>query len=155
MPRSPSDLNRIGAIVSLLFPIPFLFGMAMVVAAFWQTDADFVFGNVTSIDAVLIDKGPPHSVRGRPRYYPTFRLANGHLLKAESPVVATELPPMDQVVRLRCSTSNPGNCKMPASPDMDPVFYGIAAIWSVLSVAITWAMWGSFFRKAWGRAKPK
>lgn len=132
----------------LLLPLPFLVGMAMVLTAFWQNDADFAFGHAAAVDAVLVDRGPPHPSRGRPRFFPTFRLADGQSLTLERAMVATELPPAGQAVQLQCSTRVPANCRMPANPGMDWVFCGAAGVWSLLTLGITWAMWGPPWRTA-------
>lgn len=85
--------------VRYLVPIPFLLGLAMIATAFWQNDADFVFENAVSIDAVFIDSGAPQSGRGRPRFFPTFQLADGRLLTVERATVAAELPQKGQAVQ--------------------------------------------------------
>lgn len=139
----------------LLFPVPFQIFMAMMFAAFWQNDADFVLGNVKVVDAVLVDRGSPHHSRGMPRYYPTFRLADGQLLTVENPAVAPDLPPVDQAVQLRCGSKKPALCKMPGIPDLDPVSYGIAAVWSLLTLLMTWALWGIALREWRGRSRPR
>lgn len=147
--------HHIGQTASLLLPIPFLIGVGMMATAFWQSDADFVLGRVASVDAILMDRGPPHPTSGRPRYFPTFRSADGELLILERALVATELPPTDKLIRLRCSVNKPTNCKTPASPNLDPVFYGIAAAYSVLTAGFTLLLWRPFFRRLRSHAKPR
>jgi hypothetical protein len=141
--------SRFRSLALLLSPIPFLIGMAMVLAAFWQNDADFALGRAVSVDAVMVDGGPPHPSRGRPRYFPTFRLVDGQLLTLERAMVAAELPATGQPTQLLCSTRRPGNCRLPANPGMDRVFYGAAAVWCVLSIGIAGVVWGPFLRRWW------
>lgn len=127
--------------VRYFVPIPFLLGLAMIATAFWQQDADFAFENTVSIDAVFIESGAPQSSRGRPRFFPTFQLADGRMLTVERATVAAELPQKGQAVQLLCSSKKPGNCKMPNSAVSDFVFYGIAALWSLIAAGVTYAMW--------------
>lgn len=149
------NCRRIRTVATLLFPVPFLVGILAIVSAFLNNDADFVFGNFVSVDAALMDRGPPHPTRGRPVYFPTFRLPDGEILEIERPMLATELPPADQPIRLRCSINKPGNCKTPATPMLDPVFYGIAVVWSLLAAGFAWLMWGPFLRSWWSRSKAR
>lgn len=146
---------RIRTITKLLSPVPFLIGMAMFSAAFWQSDADFVFGRVTSLEAVLVDMGPAHPARGRPHYFLTFRLPNGQRLTLERATLAVDLPPADQPVALQCSTGKPANCKVPGRAGSDVVFYGIAALWSAFAVGLAVAMWSPFCRRVMGRLRSK
>ena len=134
--------------VRYLVPVPFLLGLAMIATAFWQNDADFVFGDAVPIDAVFVDSGPSRSGSGRPRYFPIFQLPDGRALTVERATVAAELPQKGQTVQLRCSTKNPGNCKMPNSPENDFVFYGIAALWSLIAAGVTYFMWRPLFRSS-------
>jgi hypothetical protein len=147
--------TRLRIIAKLLSPVPFLIGMVMLLAAFWQSDADFVFGSVTSVEAVLVDAGPAHPARGRPHYFPTFRLPNGQRLTLERATLAADLPPADQPVPLQCSTGKPANCKVPGKAGSDVVFYGIAALWSACVVGLAVAMWGPVCRRVMGRLRAK
>jgi hypothetical protein len=52
-----TNQKRTISLVLLLCPIPFLLGCLMIAAAFWQNDADYVFGRVKTVDAILIDAG--------------------------------------------------------------------------------------------------
>jgi hypothetical protein len=146
---------RLRTIAKLLSPVPFLIGMVMFLAAFWQSDADFVFGRVTSVEAVLVDMGPAHPARGRPHYFPTFRLPSGQRLTLERATLAADLPPADQPVALQCSTRKPANCKVPGRAGRDMVFYGIAALWSAFAVGLAVAMWGPVCRRVMGRLRAK
>jgi hypothetical protein len=131
--------------VRYFLPTPFLLGVAMIATAFWQNDADFVFGDAVPIDAVFVDSGPSQSGSGRPRYFPVFQLPDGRALRVERATVASELPQKGQTVQLRCSTKNPGNCKMPGQEN-DIVFYGIAVLWSLIAAGVTYAMWRPLLR---------
>ncbi|MCY4746954.1 hypothetical protein NYO99_18415 [Pelomonas sp. UHG3] len=130
-----------------LIPLPFLLVAAMFAAAFWQNHADFVFGRARVVDAVLVDAGLVSPPRGRPRYLPTFRLADGERLTLTSEMVATELPPINAPVQLLCSTRVATNCRTPRS-ESPVVFYSFALIWSTLSVGVAWLLWGPLFRRA-------
>ena len=140
------------SLVLLLCPIPFLLGCLMIAAAFWQNAADYVFGRVKTVDAILIDAGSGHPSSRRPRFYPSFRLSDGQILKLENTMVADEIPPAKQTVQLRCSLRKPHHCKTPASPDIDPVFYSIAALWMALTLVITVAMWRTLYYRLRTRA---
>ena len=140
--------HRLRELVSILAPIPFLLGMAMIVSAFWQSDADFVVGKVKVFDAVLVDQGQASETRGKPHYFPTFKLSDGQILTLERPTLASKIPQGEQPVQLRCSTQQPRNCKIGADSNDDLVFYGIVLAWSLFALGITWAMWGTRVRKA-------
>ena len=144
--------KRTSSLVLLLCPIPFLLGCLMIAAAFWQNDADYVFGRVKTVDAILIDAGSGHPSSRRPRFYSTFRLSDGQILKLENAMVADEIPPANQTVQLRCSLRKPHHCKTPASPDIDSVFYAIAALWMALTLVITVAMWRTLYYRLRTRA---
>lgn len=120
--------HRLRELVSILTPIPFLLGMAMIVNAFWQSDADFVVGKVKVFDAVLVDRGQASETRGRPHYFPTFKLSDGQVLKLERPTLASKIAQSEQPVQLRCSTQRPTNCKIDADTNGDLVFYGIVLL---------------------------
>lgn len=139
--------KRTSSLVLLLCPIPFLLGCLMIATAFWQNDADYVFAQVKTVDATLVDVGPSHPSRGRPRFYPSFRLSDGQILKLENAMVADEIPPANQTVQLRCSLRKPHHCKTPASPNIDPVFYAIAALWIALTLVITVVMWRTLYSR--------
>lgn len=124
-----------------LAPLPFLLGVALIAVAFWKNDADFLLGRFTTQQAVLHDPGPPHHGRGRPRYYPSFRLANGQLLQLSNPLVADELPAPQQTLDLRCSASRPTVCKLPGMPILDPLFYAIALAWVAFAITLTGLLW--------------
>lgn len=138
---------RVGIVASLLIPLPFLIGMVMLIAAFWQNDADFFFGNTVSTEVVLVDQGPAHTTRGRPLFFPTVKLADGRLLTLERASLATELPPTDQAVYLECSTKKATNCKFTKSSNNDYVFYGIAIVWSLFAIVMIWTLWLPLGRK--------
>lgn len=140
--------HRLRELVSILTPIPFLLGMAMIVNAFWQSDADFVVGKVKVFDAVLVDRGQASETRGRPHYFPTFKLSDGQVLKLERPTLASKIAQSEQPVQLRCSTQRPTNCKIGADTNGDLVFYGIVLLWSLMALGITWAMWATRVHKA-------
>ncbi len=140
-----TNQRRTSSLVLLLCPLPFLLGCLMMVTAFWQNDADYVFGRLKTVNAILIDVGPAHPSSGRPRFFPTFRLSDGQILKLENALVADEIPPANQTVQLRCSLRKSHHCKTPASPDIDPVFYAIAALWMALTLVITVAMWRTLY----------
>lgn len=140
--------HRLRELVSILTPIPFLLGMAMIVSAFWQSDADFIIGKVKVFDAVLVDPGQAHETRGKPHYFPTFKLSDGQILRLERPTLASKISQGDQPVQLRCSTQQAGNCKIGADTNDNFVFYSIVLIWLLIAISITWAMWGMRLRKA-------
>jgi hypothetical protein len=122
-------------------PLPLLIVLLPIGAGFWQTDADFILGRTATFDAVLIDPGLPQATRGRPRYFPTFLLASGERLQVSTGQVADELPTVGDPVRLRCSSVRPTDCRMPGTPLLDPVFYGIAGVWlllTLLTMGLTW-----------------
>lgn len=135
-----------------LLPLPFLAVLALMAAAFWQNDADFLLGRDETFEARLLDPGLPQTRRGRPHYFPTFQRGNGERLHVTVGQLATELPTVGEPVALRCSTQRPGLCKMPGAPVLDPVFYGVAALWAAGTLALTWALWGPGRRR--GRAAP-
>jgi hypothetical protein len=139
--------QHVNSAILLLAPLPFLFFTSMIFAAFWQNDADYVFGRVRVVDAVLVDAGPPRASRGRPRFFPTFRLSDGQLLTLDNAMVADEIPPTNQTVVLRCSLGQSHHCKTPASPNIDPIFLAIAAIWSCLSVLMPIVMWRTLYKR--------
>lgn len=140
--------NRVRSIAKTLAPVPFLMGVAMFVAAFWQTDADFALGKVATIEAMLVDSGQPRPSRGRPRYFPTYRLSDGRLLTLTRATVASDLPPPNHPIALQCSTVNPGNCKLSADSSEEWVFYGLALLWSLFSVVLAVLVWGPLCSKA-------
>lgn len=115
-------------------------------AAFWQNDMDFVLGHAREIEAVLVDTGAVHPVRGRPRYSPTFKLTSGEALTLAHPVVASELPVAGATVRLLCSTRIPNNCKTPTAESSLP-FYGFASLWAAIAVGTAWLLWRPLLRK--------
>lgn len=130
-----------------LIPLPFLLVAAMFAAAFWQNHADFVFGRARALEAVLVDPGLVSPPRGRPRYLPTFRLADGERLTLTSELVVAELPPINEQVLLLCSTRVTTNCRTPRS-ESPVVFYGFAIVWSVIAVGMAWLLWRPPFRPA-------
>ena len=142
--------RRFSPVASVLFPIPFLMLSGMLVAAFWQNDADFVFGHVRSVEAVLVDAGTPHKSRGRPRYFPTFSLPNADTLTLTQPLIASELPVAGESVQLLCSTRTPTNCRTPASEPMH-LFYGLALLWTAGSIGIALLMWAPLYRECFAR----
>lgn len=122
-------------------PLPLLIVLLPIGTAFWQTDADFALGRTATVEAVLIDRGPPQATQRRPRYFPTFQLASGERLQVSTGQLADELPPAGEPVLLRCSTRRPTDCRMPGTPLLDPVFYGIAGVWlmlTLLTMGLTW-----------------
>lgn len=133
-----------------LAPLPFLMGMLFVALAFWQNDADFALGHVTEVQARLLDAGPPHYGRGKPRYFPLFQQTNGQLLPFKQPLFADEMPPAKTLLTLRCSTRQPGLCKLPGTPVFDPLFYGIGGAWSVFALTLTGVLW----RRAYLLSRP-
>lgn len=135
-----------------LLPLPFLALLALMAAAFWQNDADFLLGRYETFEARLLDPGLPQTRRGRPHYFPTFLRSNGERLHVAVGQLATELPTVGEPVSLRCSTQRPGLCKMPGAPVLDPVFYGIAAVWTAGTLALTFALWGP--RRQRGQRSP-
>lgn len=122
-------------------PLPLLIVLLPFGMAFWQSDADFVLGRMAAIEAKLLDRGPPHPMRGRPRYFPTFQLPSGERLQVSTGQVADELPPVGVPVLLRCSTVRPTDCRMPGTPLLDPVFYGIPGAWLAFTLFTMWLTW--------------
>lgn len=150
--------SRISTSASILIPIPFLVGMVLLMTAFWQNDADFVFGHTNSTEVLLVDQGPAHVKRGRPHFYPTVKMVDGRLLTLERATLATDLPPTNQATQLECSTKNPSNCKFIKSTKYTKdefIFYGIAILWSIFAVGIAWALWLPLWRKAFNHTKSR
>jgi hypothetical protein len=133
-------LKRSNSVASLLFPIPFLLGVAIHGAIFWQNDWDFAFGKTKSIDATYVDRGESRSSRGRTSYYPRFKLADGTLLTLERSLSASELPLDQQPLQLLCSKRRPTNCKTPRAGS-NFLYYGLASVWSAGAVGIALLMW--------------
>ena len=80
--------------------------LALMAAAFWQNDADFLLGRYETFEARLLDPGLPQARRGRPHYFPTFQRPNGERVHVAMGQLATELPTVGDPVTLRCSTQS-------------------------------------------------